>query len=298
MALPTKVLKTGVTDMVRISDARMSGTAFGTVVLHVSPEAAQGGPLAVVRDGDMIELDVPNRRLHLDIPNEELARPRRRVDLADRAAALGLCDAAPRPCRGRRFGRRPRLPQGLPRRAGGPGQPLMQVALVGIGKIALDQHVPAIRASRRVGARRHRLAQRPGLWRARLHRPGRRAGGASRDRRRLAVPAAGAALRLCRGGPARRPPRDAGETARRNPGRGSAARRRWPRSRAGRSMPPGTAGWPPASPPRATGSPRGRSGRRISSGARMCGAGIRGRSGCSSPAAWASSTPASTRCRS
>lgn len=74
MGLPPKVLKKGITDMVRISDARMSGTAYGTVVLHTSPEAAAGGPLAVVRDGDMIELDVPNRRLHLDISDQELAQ--------------------------------------------------------------------------------------------------------------------------------------------------------------------------------------------------------------------------------
>lgn len=73
MGLPPKVLRKGITDMVRISDARMSGTAYGTVVLHTSPEAAAGGPLAVVRDGDFIELDVPNRRLHLDIPDAELA---------------------------------------------------------------------------------------------------------------------------------------------------------------------------------------------------------------------------------
>ncbi len=73
MGLPPKVLKKGITDMVRISDARMSGTAYGTVVLHTSPEAAAGGPLAVVRSGDMIELDVPARRLHLDISDEELA---------------------------------------------------------------------------------------------------------------------------------------------------------------------------------------------------------------------------------
>ncbi|MCB1339025.1 MAG: dihydroxy-acid dehydratase [Maritimibacter sp.] len=73
MGLPPKVLKQGITDMVRISDARMSGTAYGTVVLHTAPEAAVGGPLAVVRDGDMIELDVPNRRLHLDISDAELA---------------------------------------------------------------------------------------------------------------------------------------------------------------------------------------------------------------------------------
>ncbi|MGR3197201.1 MAG: L-arabinonate dehydratase [Paracoccus sp. (in: a-proteobacteria)] len=73
MGLPPKVLRKGITDMVRISDARMSGTAYGTVVLHTSPEAAAGGPLAVVRDGDMIELDVPNRRLHLAISDAELA---------------------------------------------------------------------------------------------------------------------------------------------------------------------------------------------------------------------------------
>ncbi|HMO06461.1 MAG TPA: L-arabinonate dehydratase [Paracoccaceae bacterium] len=73
MGLPPKILRRGITDMVRISDARMSGTAYGTVVLHTSPEAAAGGPLAVVRTGDLIELDVPNRRLHLDIPEAELA---------------------------------------------------------------------------------------------------------------------------------------------------------------------------------------------------------------------------------
>jgi L-arabonate dehydrase len=73
MGLPAKLLKQGVTDMVRISDARMSGTAFGTVVLHVAPEAAAGGPLALVQDGDMIELDVVARRLHLQVSDEELA---------------------------------------------------------------------------------------------------------------------------------------------------------------------------------------------------------------------------------
>ena len=73
MPLPPKVLRKGITDMVRISDARMSGTAYGTVVLHTAPEAAAGGPLAVVKNGDLIELDVPNRRLHLHISDEELA---------------------------------------------------------------------------------------------------------------------------------------------------------------------------------------------------------------------------------
>ena len=77
MALPEKLLRKGVTDMVRISDARMSGTAYGTVVLHTAPEAAAGGTLALVRDGDMIELDVARRKLHLDVSNAELERRRK-----------------------------------------------------------------------------------------------------------------------------------------------------------------------------------------------------------------------------
>jgi dihydroxy-acid dehydratase len=74
--LPPKILKEGVRDMIRISDGRMSGTAFGTVVLHVAPESAVGGTLALVQNGDMIELDVPNRRLHLDVSDAELVRRR------------------------------------------------------------------------------------------------------------------------------------------------------------------------------------------------------------------------------
>ncbi|GMQ96112.1 MAG: L-arabinonate dehydratase [Gammaproteobacteria bacterium] len=74
MGLPAKILRDGVTDMVRISDARMSGTAYGTVVLHTAPEAAAGGPLALVENDDMIELDVQARRLYLDVSDEELAR--------------------------------------------------------------------------------------------------------------------------------------------------------------------------------------------------------------------------------
>jgi L-arabonate dehydrase len=73
MGLPPKLLRRGIKDMVRISDARMSGTAYGTVVLHVAPEAAAGGPLAAVRDGDWIELDCEAGRLHLDITESELA---------------------------------------------------------------------------------------------------------------------------------------------------------------------------------------------------------------------------------
>jgi len=76
MPLPPKVLKKGITDMVRISDARMSGTAYGTVVLHTAPEAAAGGPLALVQNGDMIELNVPKRLLHLHVSDAELAKRR------------------------------------------------------------------------------------------------------------------------------------------------------------------------------------------------------------------------------
>jgi dihydroxy-acid dehydratase len=77
MPLPPKVLRKGITDMVRISDARMSGTAYGTVILHVSPEAAAGGMLALVETSDMIEVDVAARRLHLDVDATELARRRK-----------------------------------------------------------------------------------------------------------------------------------------------------------------------------------------------------------------------------
>jgi len=76
MGLPPKILAQGVTDMVRISDARMSGTAYGTVVLHVAPEAAAGGALALVQDGDLIELDVEARRVELLVDDAELARRR------------------------------------------------------------------------------------------------------------------------------------------------------------------------------------------------------------------------------
>ncbi len=78
MPLPPKLLKKGVTDMLRVSDARMSGTAYGTVVLHVAPEAAAGGALALVENGDIIELDVANRRLQLLVPEEELVQRRRK----------------------------------------------------------------------------------------------------------------------------------------------------------------------------------------------------------------------------
>jgi L-arabonate dehydrase len=78
MPLPPKLLRKGVTDLVRISDARMSGTAYGTVVLHVCPEAAAGGPLALVQPGDLVALDVSNRQLRLEVEPSELAARRSR----------------------------------------------------------------------------------------------------------------------------------------------------------------------------------------------------------------------------
>jgi dihydroxy-acid dehydratase len=76
LPIPNYLLEQGTRDMVRLSDARMSGTSYGTCVLHISPESHLGGPLALVRDGDMIELNVSERRLHLDVDEEELARRR------------------------------------------------------------------------------------------------------------------------------------------------------------------------------------------------------------------------------
>ena len=76
MPIPAKLLRQGVRDMIRISDARMSGTAYGTVVLHVAPEATAGGPLAFVQNGDLITLDVPARSLHLHISDVEMAARR------------------------------------------------------------------------------------------------------------------------------------------------------------------------------------------------------------------------------
>jgi dihydroxy-acid dehydratase len=91
MPLPTKLLEQGVRDMVRVCDGRMSGTAYGTVVLHVAPEAAAGGPLDRVRTGDWIVLDVVKRRIDVDVPEEELAA---------RAPSEALLAAVARPTRG------------------------------------------------------------------------------------------------------------------------------------------------------------------------------------------------------
>ena len=78
--IPRKLARRGVKDMIRISDARMSGTAFGTIILHASPEAAVGGPLELVRDGDLITLNTPERKLILEVSDDELER--RRAELS------------------------------------------------------------------------------------------------------------------------------------------------------------------------------------------------------------------------
>ncbi len=122
MPLPPKLLRRGITDILRISDARMSGTAYGAVVLHVSPEAAAGGPLALVRNGDLIEVDVPARRLHLDVSDAELAQRRANWKPAPSAnarlvQAVRGSRAAGAPRRGsRRAGRRQRRRR-LPRQS-------------------------------------------------------------------------------------------------------------------------------------------------------------------------------------
>ncbi len=76
LPIPKKLLEKGVRDMVRISDCRMSGTAYGSCVLHVSPEAAVGGPLGLVQTGDMIEIDIPNRTINMDVSDAELDKRR------------------------------------------------------------------------------------------------------------------------------------------------------------------------------------------------------------------------------
>jgi dihydroxy-acid dehydratase len=89
LAIPKKLLDAGVRDMVRITDGRMSGTAYGTVVLHVAPESAVGGPLALLRTGDTVTLDVPGRLLEMVVPEDELERRRERLTRSDRPVERG-----------------------------------------------------------------------------------------------------------------------------------------------------------------------------------------------------------------
>eukprot|EP01032_Pedospumella_encystans_P031669 gene31669-35754_t len=144
MGLPPKVLRKGITDMVRISDARMSGTAYGTVLLHTSPEAARGGPLAIVKNGDFIEVDVEARRVHLDISDEEMQHRLAEWRPPVEPPASGYAKLFHDHVEG--------ADTGLPRFAGRQGCTLrsrimadrIPLALVGIGKIARDQHIPSI----------------------------------------------------------------------------------------------------------------------------------------------------------
>ena len=120
MPLPPKILKKGITDMVRISDARMSGTAYGTVVLHVAPEAAAGGPLALVQDRRRHRARrAARRKLHLDVSDEELAKRACRLGGA-RAAEARLLQAVRRARAAGRQGRGPRLPGRRQRHHGNP----------------------------------------------------------------------------------------------------------------------------------------------------------------------------------
>ena len=133
VALPKKLLLRGVRDMVRICDGRMSGTAYGTVVLHVTPEAAAGGPLALVRTGDWITLDVPARALTLEVSDEELTARRAQWEPPATARQPGLDSPV---YRARAAGRRRRRP-GLPgRRERAPGAEGLALAPSASGRIA------------------------------------------------------------------------------------------------------------------------------------------------------------------
>ena len=136
--IPAKLVADGVTDMVRVTDARMSGTSFGTVFLHAAPEAAAGGPLALVADGDPVAVDVAAGSLTLDVPDAELARRRARLVPAALPPPARLARALPR---SRTAGTR-RMRPGLP---AGP-----------------DEGAPPVR-----GARRRAVLNGPAFW----HRP-------------------------------------------------------------------------------------------------------------------------------
>ena len=110
LPIPKKLAQAGVKDMVRISDARMSGTAFGTIVLHVTPEAASGGPLGLVRNGDRIRLSVKERRIELLVDDAELSKRVAPLHPETRDADARLCQALRGADPGRRRGLRLRIP--------------------------------------------------------------------------------------------------------------------------------------------------------------------------------------------
>ena len=117
LPIPKKLVKQGVRDMVRLSDARMSGTSYGACILHVSPESYIGGPLALVRTGDMISLDVAERTIDLNVPDEELAAPPRRLEEARAALRARLRLDVHAPHQAGQRGLRLRLPRNRLRRA-------------------------------------------------------------------------------------------------------------------------------------------------------------------------------------
>ena len=126
LPIPRKLVKAGVRDMLRISDARMSGTSYGACILHVAPESFVGGPLALVETGDEIEVDVAKRLLHLHVSDEELARRRARVGGAAAALRARLRPHVPGAHRPGRRRLRLRFP-GARRRCAGAGDPLRLV---------------------------------------------------------------------------------------------------------------------------------------------------------------------------
>ena len=143
LPIPAKLLKQGVADLLRISDARMSGTSYGAVVLHVAPESAVGGPLALIRTGDRIRLDVEARALEMLVDDAELARRRRRMDAAGAQGRARL----PSPVRGPRPAGQRRLRPRLPARALPGGQRRRDVSLVGAQKAAAAASATAVSCS-------------------------------------------------------------------------------------------------------------------------------------------------------
>jgi dihydroxyacid dehydratase/phosphogluconate dehydratase len=152
MPLPPKLLKRGITDVVRISDARMSGTAYGTVVLHTAPESAAGGHLALVQTGDLITLDVAERRLHLHVDDAELAKRRAAWTPPPEPMERGYVKLyVDHRAAGERR-RRPRVPRRAQRREGAARQPLTRRRHAAV--LRPGRHEAARGVRRRVRAKR------------------------------------------------------------------------------------------------------------------------------------------------
>ncbi len=150
LPIPEKLARQGVKDMVRISDARMSGTAFGTIVLHVAPEAALGGPLALVRNGDRIRLSVAERRIDSLVDEAELARRRAQLAAAGAGAAARLREALRRARAAGGPGLRLRLPPPRRTRVRGTGHPHPPLR----GTLSRVRERAGVRAARSTGSAR------------------------------------------------------------------------------------------------------------------------------------------------